>query len=57
MLFDFLLKMQKKDWAAIWETSDIVIEGDEKAQQSIRFNIFQTQPNLFWQICTPQYRA
>jgi len=39
--FDFLLKMQKKDWAAIWETSDIVIEGDEKAQQSIRFNIFQ----------------
>ena len=39
--FDFLLKMQKKDWAHIWETSDIVIEGDEKAQQSIRFNIFQ----------------
>ena len=39
--FDFLLKMQKKDWAAIWETSDIVIEGDEKAQQGIRFNIFQ----------------
>ncbi|MBM0652808.1 glycoside hydrolase family 65 protein [Capnocytophaga genosp. AHN8471] len=39
--FDFLLKMQKKDWTAIWETSDIVIEGDEKAQQSIRFNIFQ----------------
>lgn len=39
--FDFLLKMQKKDWTAIWETSDIVIEGDEKAQQGIRFNIFQ----------------
>ena len=40
-LFDSLLEKQKEDWAAIWETSDIVIEGDEKAQQGIRFNIFQ----------------
>ena len=40
-LFDSLLENQQEDWAAIWETSDIVIEGDEKAQQSIRFNIFQ----------------
>lgn len=40
-LFDSLLENQREDWATIWETSDIVIEGDEKAQQSIRFNIFQ----------------
>ena len=40
-LFDSLLEKQKEDWATIWEISDIVIEGDEKAQQSIRFNIFQ----------------
>jgi glycoside hydrolase, family 65 len=40
-LFDSLLEKQKEDWATIWETSDIVIEGDEKAQQGIRFNIFQ----------------
>lgn len=40
-LFDSLLENQREDWAHIWETSDIVIEGDEKAQQSIRFNIFQ----------------
>jgi len=40
-LFDSLLEKQKEDWAHIWETSDIVIEGDEKAQQGIRFNIFQ----------------
>ena len=33
--------MQKEDWAAIWELSDIEIEGDDKAQQAIRFNIFQ----------------
>ena len=40
-LFDSLLEKQKEDWATIWETSDIMIEGDEKAQQGIRFNIFQ----------------
>jgi len=39
--FETLLQYQKEDWAAIWETSDIKIEGDIKAQQAIRFNIFQ----------------
>ncbi len=36
-----LLSMQKESWAQIWEMADIVIEGDIKAQQGIRFNIFQ----------------
>lgn len=39
--FDSLLSKQKEDWAAIWSMADIVIEGDVKAQQGIRFNIFQ----------------
>ncbi|MFD0798876.1 glycoside hydrolase family 65 protein [Maribacter chungangensis] len=39
--FDALLKKQKEAWDAIWHMSDIVIEGDVKAQQGIRFNIFQ----------------
>lgn len=39
--FDQLLENQKKAWAKIWETADIIIEGDIKAQQAIRFNIFQ----------------
>ncbi|MAU16692.1 MAG: family 65 glycosyl hydrolase [Muricauda sp.] len=39
--FDRLLEEQKKAWAQIWEMSDINIEGDVKAQQGIRFNIFQ----------------
>jgi maltose phosphorylase len=39
--FDGLLQKQKEAWASIWEMSDIVIEGDVKAQQGIRFNIFQ----------------
>ena len=39
--FDGLLEEQKKAWARIWEMSDIAIQGDVKAQQGIRFNIFQ----------------
>jgi maltose phosphorylase len=39
--FEELLKMQKETWEGIWEMADISIEGDIKAQQGIRFNIFQ----------------
>ena len=38
--FEKLLEMQKQSWAKIWEMADITIEGDVKAQQGIRFNIF-----------------
>ncbi len=36
-----LLQEQKEAWSSIWEMSDITINGDVKAQQGIRFNIFQ----------------
>lgn len=36
-----LLDEQKQAWASIWEMADITIDGDVKAQQGIRFNIFQ----------------
>lgn len=39
--FDLLLEKQDKLWSRIWDTADIVINGDIKAQQAIRFNIFQ----------------
>ena len=39
--FDQLLSEQVAAWGRIWEMSDITIEGDLKAQQGIRFNIFQ----------------
>ncbi len=39
--FYALLEIQKKSWEKIWNMSDITIEGDVKAQQGIRFNIFQ----------------
>lgn len=39
--FDTLLEQQRQAWAKIWKMADITIEGDIKAQQGIRFNIFQ----------------
>lgn len=39
--FDHLKLEQKEAWASIWEMADITITGDVKAQQGIRFNIFQ----------------
>ena len=39
--FQALLDLQKAAWSKIWEMADISIEGDVKAQQGIRFNIFQ----------------
>ncbi|MFB3385828.1 glycoside hydrolase family 65 protein [Flavobacterium sp. LAR06] len=39
--YDTLLQNQIDAWNKIWEMSDITIDGDVKAQQGIRFNIFQ----------------
>ena len=39
--FKTLLQKQKEAWSKIWEMADISIKGDVKAQQGIRFNIFQ----------------
>ncbi|MEM9681224.1 MAG: glycoside hydrolase family 65 protein, partial [Bacteroidota bacterium] len=38
--FDALLAAQKTAWGKIWDMADITIDGDVKAQQGIRFNIF-----------------
>ena len=38
--FAGLLEEQKEAWSQIWDMADISIEGDVKAQQGIRFNIF-----------------
>jgi maltose phosphorylase len=39
--YNRLIADQIMAWAKIWEMSDITIDGDVKAQQGIRFNIFQ----------------
>ncbi|GGW54233.1 maltose phosphorylase [Winogradskyella epiphytica] len=38
--FTQMLEDQKQAWAQIWDMADITIDGDVKAQQGIRFNIF-----------------
>ncbi len=38
--YQSLLEAHTEAWARIWEMADIVIEGNEEAQQGIRFNIF-----------------
>ena len=38
--FYSLLEAQKQAWSKIWDMADITIDGDVKAQQGIRFNIF-----------------
>ena len=39
--YEDLLQSQIEIWDDIWKKSDIIIAGDVKAQQGIRFNIFQ----------------
>lgn len=39
--YDSLLESQIQAWDTIWQMADITIDGDVKAQQGIRFNIFQ----------------
>ena len=39
--FDALLTAHTDVWAARWAKSDVQIEGDDGAQQGIRFNLFQ----------------
>lgn len=40
MGYDGMLDLQRATWNKIWESADITIQGDLKAQQGIRFNIF-----------------
>jgi len=39
--YDALFAGHAEEWKKIWNTSDVIIEGDLAAQQAIRFNIFQ----------------
>ena len=41
--FDQLLAEHVQAWDKKWQNNDIVIEGDDAAQQGIRFNIFHLQ--------------
>jgi trehalose/maltose hydrolase-like predicted phosphorylase len=40
-VFDDLLARSKEAWRQFWQGADVIIEGDEKAQLGIRYNIYQ----------------
>jgi beta-phosphoglucomutase len=48
--YAILLAAHQQAWSAVWEYSDIEIEGDLTAQLAVRYNLFQ----LFIGGCTPQ---
>jgi trehalose/maltose hydrolase-like predicted phosphorylase len=39
--YDAILARHKQAWLDYWRIADIIIEGDDKAQQAIRYNIYQ----------------
>src|SRR6266571_6852745 len=39
--YEVLLAKHKEAWKDYWEISDILIEGDEKAQLAVRYSIYQ----------------
>ena len=38
--FANLMDENKKEWSKIWNNSDVIIDGDVKSQQAVRFNIY-----------------
>ncbi len=40
-VYDMLLADHQKAWEEYWNISDVLIEGDEKAQLAIRYNLYQ----------------
>jgi trehalose/maltose hydrolase-like predicted phosphorylase len=39
--FADLLAQNEEAWRSFWEQADVLIEGDEQAQQALRYNIYQ----------------
>ncbi|PEG74656.1 family 65 glycosyl hydrolase, partial [Pediococcus acidilactici] len=39
--YDDIYTAHAQEWANRWEKADVQIEGDDAAQQGIRFNLFQ----------------
>lgn len=44
-VYDTLLTAHKEAWKEFWNGADILIEGDDKAQLGIRYNVYQLRIN------------
>ncbi|MBA2396217.1 MAG: glycoside hydrolase family 65 protein [Ktedonobacteraceae bacterium] len=45
LIYDQLLVKHKEAWQQFWQEADVIIEGDEKSQLAIRYNIYQLRIN------------
>jgi len=45
MNYEQLLAQSQEVWGQFWESADIIIEGDDKAQLGIRYNLYQLRIN------------
>lgn len=45
-VYNELLARNQEAWRTFWEVADVVIEGDERAQRGMRFNIYQLRINV-----------
>ena len=46
--YRLLLTKHEEAWHRYWQPSDIIIEGDNKSQQAIRYNIYQMRISTSW---------
>ena len=44
-VYDTLLTAHQAAWAQFWNEADVIIEGEEKAQVGIRYNLYQLRIN------------
>ena len=44
-VYDRLLEQHQEAWCRFWKHTDIIIEGDEKAQVGVRYNLYQLRIN------------
>ena len=44
-IYESLLAQNEEAWSDFWDVADIILEGDEKAQLGLRFNLFQLRIN------------
>ena len=45
-LYDRLLIASNEEWEKYWSVADVVLEGDEKAQLGLRYNLYQLRINV-----------
>lgn len=44
--YERLLREHEQAWHSFWEQADILIEGDDRAQLAIRYNVYQLRINV-----------